>query len=254
MASENSKVRIMEDDSKISEIPKIESIEETTKEETSKKFDEQLSGTLQTVTTKLKEVVNIDLFLPDIHAWILEKLKQGPTLIIGEKIGNFAGEVSKYVPSVIARETVSSYVSPKIEVEDEAMLSKIDLKAFDLAKLKNQQGPFLNIIVIFSLKKLEKNNQYELLKECKRMLSREGQLILVGEFYPKSVMLYPVTLTKEGVKIFKSKILKKKVDRPIANFDKMANDLELKFFDVKYDAGGRIRTYILTKRWGALLT
>ena len=243
----------MEEDSKISEIPKIESTEETAKEETSKKFDEQAAGTFQTVTTKLKEVVNIDLFLPNIHEWILEKLKQGPTLIIGENIGNFAGEVSKYVPSVIARETVSSYVSPKIEVKDEAMLSKIDLKAFDIDKLKTQQGPFLNIIIIFSLKKLEKPTQYELLRECKRMLSREGQLILVGEFYPKSILLYPVTLTKEGLKIFKSTILKKKVDRPITKFDKMANDLELKFFDVKHDAGGRIRTYVLTKRWGALL-
>lgn len=244
----------MEEDSKISEIPKIESTEETTKEETSKKFDEQVSDTFQTVTTKLKEVVNIDLFLPDILEWILEKLKQGPTLVIGENIGNFAGEVSKFVPTVIARETVSSYVSPKIEVKDEAMLSKIDLKAFDIDKLKTQQGPFLNIILIFSLKKLEKPIQYELLRECKRVLSREGQLILVGEFYPKSVLLYPVTLTKEGLKIFKSAIRKKKVDRPITNFDKMANDLELKFFDVKHDAGGRIRTYILTKRWGALLT
>ncbi|TET81544.1 MAG: hypothetical protein E3J43_00580 [Candidatus Heimdallarchaeota archaeon] len=244
----------MKEDSKISEIPKIDSTEETTKEETSKKFDEQMSDTFQTVTTKLKEVVNIDLFLPDIHEWILEKLKQGPTLIIGENIGNFSGEVSKYVPSVIARETISTYVSPKIEVKDEAMLSKIDLKAFDIAKLKTQQGPFLNIIIIFSLKKLEKTAQYELLKECKRMLSREGQLILVGEFYPKSILLYPVTLTKEGVKIFKSKILKKKVTKPITNFDKMANDLELKFFDIKHDAGGRIRTYVLTKRWGALLT
>lgn len=244
----------MEEDSKISEIPKIESTEEVTKEDPSKKFDEQVSDTLQTVTTKLKEVVNIDLFLPDIYEWILEKLKQGPTLIIGENIGNFSGEVSKYVPSVITRETISTYVSPKIEVSDEAMLSKIDLKAFDIAKLKTQQGPFLNIIIIFSLKKLEKTAQYELLKECKRMLSREGQLILVGEFYPKSILLYPVTLTKEGVKIFKSKILKKKVTKPISNFDKMANDLELKFFDIKYDAGGRIRTYVLTKRWGALLT
>ena len=74
----------MKEDSKISEIPKIDSTEEVTKEETSKKFDEQMSDTFQTVTTKLKEVVNIDLFLPDIHEWILEKLKQGPTLIIGE--------------------------------------------------------------------------------------------------------------------------------------------------------------------------
>ncbi|MHA1217821.1 MAG: hypothetical protein ACTSSN_06310 [Candidatus Heimdallarchaeaceae archaeon] len=244
----------MEEDSKISEIPKIEFTEETTEGDTSKKFEEQVSDTLQIVTTKLKEVVNIELFLPEIHEWILEKLKQGPTLIIGENIGNFSGEVSKYVPSVIARETVSSYVSPKIEVKDETMLSKIDLKAFDITKLKTQQGPFLNIIIIFSLKKLEKTAQYELLKECKRMLSREGQLILVGEFYPKSILLYPVTLAKEGVKIFKSKILKKKVNKPITNFNKMANDLELKFFDIKHVAGGRIRTYVLTKRWGALLT
>ena len=44
----------MEEDSKISEIPKIESTEEVTKEDPSKKFDEQVSDTLQTVTTKLK--------------------------------------------------------------------------------------------------------------------------------------------------------------------------------------------------------
>ncbi|MCG3227270.1 MAG: hypothetical protein H7645_10140, partial [Candidatus Heimdallarchaeota archaeon] len=51
-----------------------------------------------------------------------------------------------------------------------------------------------------------------------------------------------------------SKILKRKVVRPLVNFDKTVKQLELKFYDVKYDAGGRIRTYVLTKRWGALLS
>ena len=243
----------MEEDSKINDIPKIESEEETLDKEDSKKPDDQKTDTVQTVTTKLKEIVNIDLFLPDIHAWILDKIKRGPTLIIGENVGKLAEELTEHVPSITARETGFSYVSPKVEVEDESTLSKIDLKAFDLAKLKTQQGPFLNIIIIFALKRLEKDAQQELLQECKRVLVREGQLIVVGEFYPKSALLYPITLVKEGVKTFKSKILKKKVDRPIVNFERIANNLELKFFDVKYDAGGRIRTYVLTKRWGALL-
>ena len=243
----------MEEDSKIDDIPQIESEEELPEEESSKKIDEQLSDTFLTVTTKLKEIVNIDLFLPEIYEWIMEKIKQGPTLIIGENIGEIAEKAATLVPSIIARETVSSYVSPKVEVKDESILSKIDLQSFTLEKLKAQQGPFLNIIVIFALKKLEKDAQFELLQECKRVLMRDGQLIVVGEFYPKSALLYPVTLTKEGVKTFKSKILKKKIDRPIVNFEKLANNLELKFFDVKYDAGGRIRTYVLTKRWGALL-
>jgi hypothetical protein len=252
MASKDSKVSVMEEDSKINDIPKIEA-EETSVEETEESI-EQKPDAFQTVTTKIREIVNIDLFLPDIHKWILEKIKQGPTLIIGENIGRISEEVAAFAPSVIARETASSYVSPKVEVEDEGILSKIDLKSFDLEKLKAQQGPFLNIIVIFALKRLEKDAQFELLQECKRVLVREGQLIVVGEFYPKSALLYPVTLTKEGIKTFKSKVLKKKIDRPIVNFEKLANSLELKFFDVKYDAGGRIRTYILTKRWGALLT
>ncbi len=243
----------MEEDSKITDIPKIVP-EEDSLEETSDKAEEQEPDALHTVTTRLKEIVNIDLFLPDIHAWILEKIRRGPTLIIGENIGKIAEKMTDHVPRVIARETGSSYVSPKVEVKDERTLSKIDLKVFDLEKLKTQQGPFLNIIVIFALKRLEKAVQQELLQECKRVLAKEGQLIVVGEFYPKSALLYPISLTKEVVKTFKSKVLKKKVNRPIVNFEKIANNLELKFFDVKYDAGGRIRTYVLTKRWGALLT
>ncbi|MHA1200168.1 MAG: hypothetical protein ACTSQF_12635, partial [Candidatus Heimdallarchaeaceae archaeon] len=156
--------------------------------------------------------------------------------------------------SVIARESSSTYVNPRSEVTDASLLDKIDLKPFDVEKLSSMNNVFINIIVIFTLRKLEKDQQKQLLRECKRMLSRDGQLIVVGEFYPKSVFLLPITLTKEGIKAFKRSVLKKKMDKPIAKIDKLANELDFKFFDVKYDAGGRVRTYVLTKRWGALVS
>ena len=86
------------------------------------------------------------------------------------------------------------------------------------------------------------------------MMTKNGQLIVVGEFYAKSVFLLPITAIKELTRAFKRIVLKRKMDKPVTKLDKIANDLELKFFDVKYDAGGRVRTYVLTKRWGALVS
>ncbi len=252
MASQNSKVSVMKEDADIPKIPTIESQEDEIG--TNDKSDQETPGPMHNISTKIKETVNIDLFLPQIHKWISDKIKPGPTLIIGEKIGEFAVNISEKVPSVIARESTSSYVSPKAEVKDESDLGKIDLKPFDLEKLSSIQDIFINIIVIFTLRKIDREHQQLLLAQCKRMLARDGQLIVVGEFYPKSVFLLPIAFTKESIRIFKSKLLKKKINKPITKIDKLANELELKFYDVKYDAGGRIRTYVLTKRWGALVS
>ncbi|MFW9853190.1 MAG: hypothetical protein ACFFDS_09615, partial [Candidatus Thorarchaeota archaeon] len=112
----------------------------------------------------------------------------------------------------------------------------------------------LNIIIVFALKRLSKEDQEKLLLRCKRILARDGQMIVVDEYYPKSPLLMPITLTKEGLKTVKNKIFRKNVTRPLTQMEKMADKLELKFFDVKEDAGGRIRTYVFTKRWGALIT
>ncbi len=239
----------MEEQPEVPEIPHIEEEKEEVTEKTSstQRIDKQIAK-------KIKETVNVEIFLPEIFEWIHEKLKDGPTLIIGEKIGVLAEEVASRNINVVARDSSASYVSPKTEVKDKEVLSKMDIKPFSLDKLKEIDGIFLNIIVIFALKKLPKKQQLELLEKCKRILSREGQLIVVGEFYPKSALLLPISLAKEGIKSFNKAVLKRKVSRPLTNFDKITKQLELKFFDVKYDAGGRIRTYVLTKRWGALVT
>ena len=239
----------MEEQPEVPEVPKIEEeeVEEIKKTPTDKRIDKQIAK-------KIKETVNVDLFLPEIFDWIFEKLKNGPTLIIGEKIGEFAEEIANRNINVVARDSSVSYVSPKTEVKNKEILNKLDIKPFSLDKLKDMDGIFLNIIVVFALKKLKKDQQLELLEKCKRILSREGQLIIVGEFYPKSALLMPISLAKEGIKSFNKAVLKRHVSRPLINFDKIAKHLELKFFDVKYDAGGRIRTYVLTKRWGALVT
>lgn len=238
----------MEEQPEVPEIPQIEGEkEETEKIPSAPRIDKQIAK-------KLKETVNVELFLPEIFEWIHEKLKDGPTLIIGEKIGVFAEEVASRNMNVVARDSSASYVSPKAEVKNKEMLSKVDIKPFSFNKFKDLDGIFLNIIVIFALKKLQKEQQLELLEKCKRIMSREGQLIIVGEFYPKSALLLPISLAKEGIKTFNKTILKRNVSRPLTNFDKITKQLELKFFDVKYDAGGRIRTYVLTKRWGALIT
>ena len=250
MANENSKVSIMEKESKVPDIPIIESKEEIVEDLSG----EQTSGALQTIATKIKETVNLDLFLPQIHGWIDEKLKKGPTLIIGERIGEFALKISDKLPSVIARETTSTFVSAEAEVKDSTKLNKIDLKPFDINKLAEIQDVFINIIIIFALRKLEREQQKQLLRDCKKMLSRDGQLVVVGEFYPRSLFLMPISGIKEMVRTFKTTVLKKKIAKPITKIDKLANELELKFFDVKYDAGGRVRTYVLTKRWGALVS
>jgi len=251
MANENPKVIGMDEETKVPEIPSIDVQEEDVSIE---KTEVKTTGTLQAITTKVKRTVNLDLFIPEIHEWITEKLKVGPTLVVGDNIGDFSLVISENLPSVIARESSSTYVNPQSEVTDASLLDKIDLKPFDVEKLSSMNNVFINIIVIFTLRKLEKDQQKQLLTECKRMLSRDGQLIVVGEFYPKSVFLLPITLTKEGIKAFKRSVLKKKMDKPIAKIDKLANELDFKFFDVKYDAGGRVRTYVLTKRWGALVS
>jgi hypothetical protein len=246
----------MEETSEIDDIPQIEKTsEETEKEEpsTAQKIEQQISDSFQTVSRKLKETVNIDLFLPEIQDWIFERIKVGSTLIIGDKIGEFAEKIAKVTPEVIARETSSSYVSPKTEVKDEEILRKLDMKPFKIEKFESLDGVFYNIIVIFTLRTLSNEQTDVFLNKCKRLLARDGQLIVVGEFHPKSVLLYPITAVKESAKVIKNKILKRKVVRPLVNFDKKVKQLELKFYDVKYDAGGRIRTYVLTKRWGALL-
>ncbi|MCK4896235.1 MAG: hypothetical protein KAS47_05460, partial [Candidatus Heimdallarchaeota archaeon] len=197
--------------------------------------------------------VYLELFLPEIHEWIFEKLKKGPTIVIGDKIAKFSEEIAKLDISVIARDMSASYVSPKSEVNDEKILEKMDLKPFSLSKLSKLSRFNLNIILIFALEKLTKNQKIELLNECKRLMAKEGQLIVVGEYLPKSVFLYPISLIKGFINLINSKVFKRKTRKPLRNFEKLANKTELKFFDVKYDANGRIRTYVLTKRWGALL-
>ena len=246
----------MEETPEIADIPQIEKVSEEKEEEatTAQKIEQQISDSFQTVSRKLKETVNIDLFLPDIQDWILERIKTGTTLIIGDKIGGFAEKIAKVTPEVVARESSSSYVSPKTEVKDTEILRKLDMKPFKMDKFESLDGVFYNIIVIFTLRKLSKEQAKIFLNKCKRLLAKDGQLIVVGEFYPKSVLLYPVTAVKESIKAINSKILKRQVVRPLVNFDKTVKQLELKFYDVKYDAGGRIRTYVLTKRWGALLS
>ncbi|MCG3219747.1 MAG: hypothetical protein H7641_00070 [Candidatus Heimdallarchaeota archaeon] len=247
----------MEETPEIADIPQIEKTSEVAgKDETStaQKIEQQISDSFQTVSRKLKETVNIELFLPDIQDWIFERIKTGTTLIIGDKIGAFAEKIAKVTPEVVARESSSSYVSPKTEVKDAEILRKLDMKPFKIDKFESLDGVFYNIIVIFTLRRLSQEQTNVFLNKCKRLLAKDGQLIVVGEFYPKSVLLYPITAFKEGVKTINSKILKRRVVRPLVNFDKTVKQLELKFYDVKYDAGGRIRTYVLTKRWGALLS
>ncbi len=246
----------MEEQPSIEDIPQIEKEEIDEEEELTgaKKIEQQLSDSFQAVSKKLKETVNIDLFLPDIHDWIFDKLKQGPTLVIGEKIGKFAERLAVEGLKVVARESSVSYVSPKTEVKDKKILEKLEMKPFFLEKISDISNTFLNIIIIFALKKLPKENQEKLLLSCKRILAKDGQMIVVGEFYPKSPLLMPITLTKEGFKTIKNKVFRKNIARPLIQIEKMADKLELKFFDVKEDAGGRIRTYVFTKRWGALIT
>jgi hypothetical protein len=243
----------MEETPELADIPQIEktSHEETEQEDisTTQKIEQQF----QSVSKQIQKTVNIELFLPDIHDWIFDRIKTGTTLIVGEKIGKFAERVANVTPEVIARETSSSYVSPKTEVKDKEILKKLDLKPFKLDKFEKIDDVFYNIIVIFTLRKLSKEEAEQFLNKCKRLLAKDGQLIIVGEFHPKSVLLYPVTAVKETVKFVKNKVLRRKVTKPLVNFDKTVKQLGLKFYDIKSDAGGRIRTYVLTKRWGALL-
>lgn len=247
----------MKETPEIADIPQIEKASQDEAEEqvsAAQKIEQGISDTFQSVSRKLKETVNIDLFLPDIQDWIFERLKEGSTLIVGDKIGEFSEKIAQVTPEVIARETSSSYVSPKTEVKDAEILQKLDLKPFKIEKFDSLDGIFYNIIVIFTLRRLSKEQAEQFLNKCKTLLAKDGQLIVVGEFHPKSVLLYPITAVKESVKVIKSKILRRQVAKPLVNFDKTVKDLGLKFYDVKYDAGGRIRTYVLTKRWGALLS
>jgi len=232
-------------DIEVPDIPQVEKKEED-------KPEESVSA-IKYVTTKLKKTVNLDLFLPEIYEWIFEKLKKGPTIVIGDKIGKFSENIAKLDISVIARDMSASYVSPKSEVSDENILEKMDLKPFSLSKLSTLSRLNLNIILIFALEKLTKSQKIELLNECKRLMAKEGQLIVVGECFPKSVFLYPISLIKGFINLINSKVFKRKTRSPLRNFEKLAKKTELKFFDTKYDANGRIRTYVLTKRWGALL-
>jgi len=256
MADENTKVISMDEKPSIEDIPQIEKEEvEEEKELTgAKKLEKQITDSFHTVSRKLKETINVELFLPDIHEWIFGKLKQGPTLIIGEKIGRFAERIAVEGIKTIARETSVSYVSPKTEVKDKKILEKLEIKPFILDKISTIEDTFLNIIIIFALKRLSTKDQEKLLSNCKRVLARDGQMIVVGEFYPKSAILMPISITKEGFKTIKNKIFRKNITRPLTQIEKIADKLELKFFDVKEDAGGRIRTYVFTKRWGALIT
>ncbi|MCK5304961.1 MAG: hypothetical protein KAJ72_06910 [Candidatus Heimdallarchaeota archaeon] len=232
-------------DIEVPDIPQVERKEEDQPKEN--------TSAIQSVTKKLKKTVYLELFLPEIHEWIFEKLKKGPTIVIGDKIAKFSEEIAKLDISVIARDMSASYVSPKSEVNDETILEKMDLKPFSLSKMSKLSRYNLNIILIFALEKLTKTQKIELLNECKRLMAKEGQLIIVGEYFPKSIFLYPISLIKGFINLVNSKIFKRKTRKPLRNFEKLANKTELKFFDAKYDANGRIRTYVLTKRWGALL-
>ncbi|MHA1221927.1 MAG: hypothetical protein ACTSP3_01450 [Candidatus Heimdallarchaeaceae archaeon] len=246
----------MDEEDKIEGIPKIEktTITEEKKEKKGfQKLEEQISEKVQKATFKMKKVVNLELYFPEINTWILERIKDGLTLIIGNNIGEFSANIAKKVPKVIARDISSSYVSPKVEVKDSEQLEKIEIKPFSFKKIHEIKGSFSNIIIIFTLKKLERKEQQELLDFLKTRLEKEGQIILVEEFYPKSFLLLPFALLKEGIKTIYEKIRRRKTAKPLLNFDKTIKKLGLKYFAVKYDAQGRIRTYILTKRWGALL-
>ncbi|MFW9852160.1 MAG: hypothetical protein ACFFDS_04420, partial [Candidatus Thorarchaeota archaeon] len=62
----------MEEQPSIEDIPQIEKEEIEEEEELTgvKKIEQQLSESFQAVSKKIKETVNIDLFLPDIYDWI----------------------------------------------------------------------------------------------------------------------------------------------------------------------------------------
>lgn len=265
MARKNSEVNRMgiegtnNDENVMKEIPKVKQNENISNDtidnaEAISKSESKIYETFQLFTSKIKEQVNVELLRSDIEKWILDKLKEGPTIILGGKIAGFSEEVVNHGNKVVARDSSTTYVSPKVEIGNKEHLANIDMKSFKLDKFLSRRDQFSNIILFFILKKLTKEERVEILTHCKRMLFREGQLIVVDEFYPKNVLLLPLVVLLEALKSFYAKIKGRKIITPLRNLEKLTKQLEFKFYDVKYDGNGRIRSHVLTKRWGALIS
>lgn len=247
------------DENTLKEIPKIKQNGEISdgtidNTEVKSKSESKIYKIFQLFTSKIKETINVELLRLEIEEWILSKLKEGPTLIVGDKIAGFSEEVATLENQVVVRDSSVTYVSPKVEIGNKEHLAHIDMKPFKLEKFLSSRDQFSNIILFFILKKLTKEERVEILTHCKRMLFREGQLIVVDEFYPKNVLLLPFVVLLEAFKSFYAKIKGRKIITPLRNLEKLTKQLEFKFYDVKYDGNGRIRSHVLTKRWGALIS
>ena len=246
------------DENTLKEIPIIKQNEETsdgTTDNTEAKSarESKIYKIFQLFTSKIKETINVELLRKDIEEWILSKIKEGPTIIVGDKIAGFSEEVADLGNKVVSRDSSVTYVSPKVEIGNKEHLAHIDMKPFKLDKFLSSRDQFSNIILFFTLKKLTKEERIEILTHCKRMLFREGQLIVVDEFYPKNVLLFPFVVLLEALKSFHAKIKGRKIITPLRNLEKLTKQLDFKFYDIKYDGNGRIRSHVLTKRWGALI-
>lgn len=255
----------------IPEIPKVEKKSdgetETIEEEAKEVEEEQLAKRQQhepqvvdiaaqkfkEISAKIRETVDIETLKPYLQETIIAKLKEGDVILIGEKIGVFAEKIAEEGHNVIARDTSVTYVSPKTEVNNHTILEKVDIKPFVMHKFKEIQGFYRNIILFFALKRLSRKEIEELLTHCKKILSREGQIVIVDEFYPRNLLLWILTMLKIGFEVLREKITKQQAIKPCRKIEKIINKLELKFYDVKHEAAGRIRTYIVSKRWSALL-
>lgn len=259
----------MQEEPELPEIPTIPQIEKTEEEKKAEEIEEKVTEeekeeeTVKTesiatqqikkISSKIQEAINIDVLKPNIQATIVAKLKEGDVILVGEKIGNFAEKMAEEGHNVFARDTSATYVTPRAEVNNHEVLDKIDIKPFNLNKFKELKGYYRNIILFFALKRLSKQEIEELLKKCKELLSREGQLIIVDEFYPLNPILWLVTMIKIGFLTIREYLTKQRAIKPCKKLDKLIRKLELKFYDVKHEAEGRIRTYIVSKRWSALL-
>ncbi len=208
---------------------------------------------LEKIKDSIQKSLNLKLIRPEIEHWILERLKDGPTIIIGEKVGKTAELFIEKVNDLKAYDTSDTFVSPNVEVNNRQNLDKFKLTRFRIENINEIEGNYTNIILFFGLKKQIRAKRIEILKSCKSKLNRDGQIILADEFFPKNILYLLPAYLLYCLNYLKAKIQNINHYHPILRIEKTAKKLELKFYDTTYFAGGRVRIYIFSKRWGALV-
>lgn len=238
---------------KVPEIKKREEKEKESENETKEKKRGKVD--INDFTNKVKSKVQLDSYRDEVEQKILSLIKEGRALLIGDNIGSFCEKIIRKTELPLrARDTSPTYISPRTEIKDEEILRALDIKQFKLEELQSMTEKYYNIIIFFGLKKQDATDREMIIKKCKELLLKNGQILLVEEFISSNIVIALIDLLRLGLQAVYRKIKKINFHMPLFSVNKLVDKQGLKKSKIGELAQGRIRMFIVAKRLSALIT